>query len=118
MADEAVSVCDNRGGTHLSMCHFRNTKCIYEKIHPNSNLTVDYRGECCEECPLKAKHAMIQNNSEGIQSKTSMVCDQHGFVYENKCEFDKSACELKKKYVIHKSPFKNFCIIYIDKNQD
>lgn len=81
------AVCDNRGGTHISMCHFRNTKCIYEKIHTDSKLNIAYRGKCCEECP----------NLKNSDELRNFVCDQHGFVYINKCDFDKSACELKRK---------------------
>lgn len=38
------SVCDNRGGTHASMCHFQNTQCIHNKIHPHSLIQFDYNG--------------------------------------------------------------------------
>lgn len=41
----AQPVCDDRGGTHLSLCHFQNTKCIHDKIHPQNALQLAYLGE-------------------------------------------------------------------------
>lgn len=89
-------VCDNRGGTHASECHFLNTKCIHEKIHPNSTLLLAYKGACCD------------NRCDGSWAP---VCDQHGTVYKNKCLFQLRECEYDKRYLEHKNKSKmNFFV--------
>uniref|UniRef100_A0A915E7C0 Kazal-like domain-containing protein n=1 Tax=Ditylenchus dipsaci TaxID=166011 RepID=A0A915E7C0_9BILA len=68
--NETNAVCDSKGVTHSSLCHFKNTKCIFEKINLNSTLMVEYTGRCCE------------NKCDDIYEP---VCDQHGNTYVNKC---------------------------------
>uniref|UniRef100_A0A7I4Z639 Serine protease inhibitor n=1 Tax=Haemonchus contortus TaxID=6289 RepID=A0A7I4Z639_HAECO len=81
--DGSTPVCDTRGGTHATKCHFQNTKCIHDKIHPNSPINLDYNGACCA------------NNCEGIPDE--LVCDQHGNMYRNRCHFKFKACERRRR---------------------
>uniref|UniRef100_A0A1I7XBY1 Kazal-like domain-containing protein n=1 Tax=Heterorhabditis bacteriophora TaxID=37862 RepID=A0A1I7XBY1_HETBA len=74
-------VCDSRGHTHASLCHFQNTKCIHDKIHPHNALIFAYKGPCCH------------NN---CSKQWEPVCDQHGNVYKNQCSFTLKSCELHK----------------------
>ncbi|VDL72773.1 unnamed protein product [Nippostrongylus brasiliensis] len=43
---DSSPVCDTRGGTHATKCHFQNTKCIHDKIHPNNPINLAYNGVC------------------------------------------------------------------------
>ncbi|ETN84476.1 Kazal-type serine protease inhibitor domain protein, partial [Necator americanus] len=42
---DSAPVCDSRGGTHATKCHFQNTKCIHDKMHPNNPINLAYSGQ-------------------------------------------------------------------------
>ncbi|KAK5975520.1 hypothetical protein GCK32_000971, partial [Trichostrongylus colubriformis] len=81
--DDAMPVCDNHGGTHATKCHFQNTKCIHDKIHPSNPINLAYNGACCA------------NDCVGLPDEP--VCDQHGNVYKNRCQFKFKACERRRR---------------------
>ncbi|VDM74712.1 unnamed protein product [Strongylus vulgaris] len=41
---DSAPVCDTHGGTHATKCHFQNTKCIHDKMHPDNPINLDYTG--------------------------------------------------------------------------
>ncbi|KAK6032914.1 Kazal-type serine protease inhibitor domain protein [Ostertagia ostertagi] len=81
--DDSSPVCDTHGGTHATRCHFQNTKCIHDKIHPNRPINFAYNGPCCA------------SDCDGIPDEP--VCDQHGNVYRSRCHFKFKACERRRR---------------------
>ncbi|KHJ97570.1 Kazal-type serine protease inhibitor domain protein [Oesophagostomum dentatum] len=79
----SAPVCDTHGGTHATKCHFQNTKCIHDKMHPNNPINLAYSGACCS------------NNCANVPDEP--VCDQHGNMYRNRCQFKYKACERRKR---------------------
>ncbi|KIH64340.1 Kazal-type serine protease inhibitor domain protein [Ancylostoma duodenale] len=80
---DSAPVCDTNGGTHATKCHFQNTKCIHDKMHPNNPINLAYNGACCS------------NNCDNIPDEP--VCDQHGNMYRNRCQFKYKACERRRR---------------------
>ncbi|KAL6722523.1 hypothetical protein Aduo_017639 [Ancylostoma duodenale] len=80
---DSAPVCDTHGGTHATKCHFQNTKCIHDKMHPNNPINLAYNGACCS------------NNCDNIPDEP--VCDQHGNMYRNRCQFKYKACERRRR---------------------
>ncbi|CAJ0609913.1 unnamed protein product [Cylicocyclus nassatus] len=81
--EDSSPVCDTHGGTHATKCHFQNTKCIHDKMHPNNPINLAYTGACCS------------NSCENEPDEP--VCDQHGNMYRNRCQFKYKACERRRR---------------------
>jgi len=94
-------LCDNRGVTHLSLCHFHKAKCLDERrllssVDTSSNstspgslistLSISYKGACC-----------LNNCTSGVGAQWDLVCDQHGNLYKNSCLFTLAQCEARRR---------------------